>query len=75
MALDYAYIFYTPLYGAEAKFYTNNIDINKFAETSVENLYAVGDCTSKSRGQVASSSMGLMAAEGILANAIIRKKY
>jgi len=57
---------YTLMYGIESKFYTNDIDIDKYAQTNKSNLYVVGDCSSKSRGQVASSTMGLMAAKGIL---------
>lgn len=57
---------YTLLYGAEAKFYTNDIKLNEYAQTIKHGLYIIGDCSSKSRGQVASSTMGLMAANGIL---------
>jgi uncharacterized FAD-dependent dehydrogenase len=57
---------YTLIYGAEAKFYVNSLQLDKYAQTCIPGLYATGDCTSKSRGQVASSVMGLMAAKGIL---------
>lgn len=57
---------YTLLYGLEAKFYTNDVEVNKFGETVLENLYAVGDGSGKTRGQVASSTMGLMSGRGIL---------
>jgi uncharacterized protein len=55
------------LYGLECKFYTNIIKLNNNCESiELENLYAIGDGSGLSRGQVASSVMGLLAAEGIL---------
>lgn len=57
---------YTLMYGIEAKFYSNNVDINEYAETKRKNVYVIGDGSGHSRGLNASSVMGLMAAKGII---------
>jgi uncharacterized FAD-dependent dehydrogenase len=56
---------YTLFYGLEAKFYSNNVQINEFAEVH-PGVYVGGDCSGHSRGLNAASVMGLMAAKGIL---------
>lgn len=58
---------YTLLYGIEAKFYSNNVIIDQFAETIVPGIYVGGDGSGHSRGLNASSVMGLMVAKGLLA--------
>jgi uncharacterized FAD-dependent dehydrogenase len=65
---------YTLLYGIEAKFYSNNVQINEFAEVR-PGVYVGGDCSGHSRGLNAASVMGLMAAKGILQSVESEKKH
>ena len=56
----------TLLYGMEAKFSSNKVLINKWGETSMEDVYCIGDCSSYTRGLTSSFSMGIACAENIL---------
>ena len=56
----------TLLYGVEVKFYSNKVNISKSCETSVKNLYAIGDSSSWSHGLSIASCMGLHIAREIL---------
>ena len=56
----------TLLYGLEAKFSSNKVDIDKYGKTSVDNIYCIGDCSGYTRGLTSASSMGIMCAINIL---------
>lgn len=56
----------TLLYGVEVKFYSNKVIIDKNCETSMKNLYSIGDSSSWTRGLSLSSGMGLYVADKIL---------
>lgn len=58
----------TLLYGVEVKFYSNKVNISKSCETSIQNLYAIGDSSSWSHGLSIASCMGLHVASEILKN-------
>ena len=58
----------TLLYGVEVKFYSNKVNISKSCETSIKNLYAIGDSSSWSHGLSIASCMGLHVASEILKN-------
>ncbi len=47
------------LYGPEIKFYSNKIDINSNFETSVKNLYSIGDGGGLTRGLMMASCSGV----------------
>lgn len=48
----------TLLYGVEVKFYSNKVCINESCQTSIENLYAIGDGAGITRGLSQASAMG-----------------
>ena len=57
----------TILHGVEVKMHSNGIKVeNGNGKTSVENLYAIGDCTSLTRGVVQSAIMGILCCKDIL---------
>ncbi len=56
----------TLLYGVEVKFYSNKVVVDRQFETSVRNLYAIGDGASVTRGLQQASANGLAAARGLL---------
>lgn len=56
---------HTLLYGVEAKFYSNRMQISNELETKVENLFAIGDGAGITRGLVQASAAGLVAARAI----------
>lgn len=56
---------HTLLYGVEAKFYSNRMQVSNELETKVKNLYAVGDGAGITRGLVQASAAGLIAARAI----------
>lgn len=56
----------TLLYGVEAKFYSNRLDLSSSLETKVANLFAAGDGAGVTRGLVQASASGLVAAREIL---------
>ena len=58
----------TLLYGVEVKFYSNKVNIDKNCETSMKNLYAIGDSSSWTRGLSLASGMGLYVADKLIEN-------
>ena len=61
------------LYGPEIKFYSNKIDINSNFETSVKNLYSIGDGGGLTRGLMMASCSGVYLAR-VLAKKLNRFK-
>jgi hypothetical protein len=57
----------TLLYGVEVKFYSSRVEMNENLETTIENLYAVGDGAGITRGLVQASVSGIVASRAILA--------
>ncbi len=56
---------HTLLYGVEAKFYSNRLQLTREMETEVENLFACGDGAGVTRGLVQASASGLVAARAV----------
>ena len=57
----------TILHGVEVKLHSNGVKVeNGNGKTSVENLYALGDCTSLTRGIIQSGCMSILCVEDIL---------
>lgn len=57
----------TILHGVEVKLHSNGIKVeNGNGKTSMENLYALGDCTSLTRGVIQSGIMGILCATSLL---------
>ena len=56
----------TILYAPEAKFHANKVVINEECESSVPNLYCIGDSSGWTRGLTSAASMGILCAESIL---------
>ena len=56
----------TLLYGIEVKFYSNKLNIDKYCETSMRGLYAIGDSSGWTRGLMIASVMGVYVADCIL---------
>lgn len=54
------------LYGIEAKFYSDRVEMNNKLETGVKNFYCAGDGAGITRGISQSGAMGLIIAENIL---------
>ncbi len=59
---------HTLFYGVEAKFYSDQIDVNNSLETKIKGLYAGGDGAGITRGLAQSSASGVHIARGILKN-------
>ncbi len=49
----------TLLYGPEVKFYSNKVEISQEFETSIKNLYCLGDSSGWTRGLMMASLMGV----------------
>jgi len=49
----------TLLYGPEVKFYSNKVELSKDFETSLKNLYCLGDSSGWTRGLMMASIMGV----------------
>jgi len=49
----------TLLYGPEVKFYSNKVELSQNFETSVKNLYCLGDASGWTRGLMMASLMGV----------------
>lgn len=58
----------TLLYSPELKFYSNKIEMDKHLNTSIKNLYCLGDSSGWTRGIMQASSMGVLCARQILKN-------
>ncbi|MBW1729573.1 MAG: FAD-dependent oxidoreductase [Deltaproteobacteria bacterium] len=56
---------HTLLYGVEVKFYSNRIAVSKELETSIKNLFAIGDGAGITRGLLQASASGIWAARAI----------
>lgn len=56
----------TLLYAPEIKFYSNRITMNKSLETSLKNLYCLGDASGWTRGLMMASCMGVYCARQLL---------
>jgi uncharacterized FAD-dependent dehydrogenase len=56
---------HTLLYGVEAKFYSNRLQLTPAMETEVENLFACGDGAGVTRGLVQASASGMVAARAL----------
>lgn len=56
----------TLLYGVEVKFYSSKFDTNKKFETSIENLYTIGDGAGITRGLMQASVTGVVVARDII---------
>jgi len=54
------------LYGVEAKFYSRRVALKKNLETSVDNLYVIGDGSGYTRGILQSAMMGVIVAKDII---------
>ncbi|MDY6839352.1 MAG: FAD-dependent oxidoreductase [Thermodesulfobacteriota bacterium] len=59
------YSHHTLLYGVEVKFYSNRIETSSELETSVINLFVVGDGAGITRGLVQASASGILAGGAI----------
>jgi len=55
----------TLLYGAEVKFYSVRLELSKHLETTIENLFAVGDGAGITRGLIQASMSGVIVARQI----------
>lgn len=53
----------TLLYGVEAKFYSNRVEVNENFETNISNLFAFGDGAGVSRGLIQASANGVKVGE------------
>lgn len=56
----------TLLYGVEAKFYSNRLELSRSLETEIGNLFAAGDGAGVTRGLMQASASGVVAAREIL---------
>lgn len=56
----------TNVYGIEAKFYSDTIEVNDNFETSIPNVYCVGDGSGITRGIVQSGCSGLVVSDDII---------
>ncbi len=56
----------TLLYAPEIKFYAMRVEVDKFMQTSVKNLFAAGDGAGLSRDIINASATGVLAGRGIL---------
>lgn len=57
---------YTLLYGIEAKFYSNRVNIDSNSMTEIKGLYVAGDGSGWTRGLNQAAIQGLVVSEGIL---------
>lgn len=56
----------TLLYGVEVKFYSSRIELSDKLETTIPNLFAIGDGAGITRGLMQASAAGVIAAREIL---------
>ena len=56
----------TLLYGVECKFYSSKVQVSEKFETSIKNLYTIGDGAGITRGLMQSSVTGIVVARDIL---------
>jgi uncharacterized FAD-dependent dehydrogenase len=55
----------TLLYGVEVKFYSNKVEVDKDFQSSVENLYVLGDGAGITRGLMQASANGVYVAQNL----------
>ena len=53
------------LYAPEIKFYSNKVSINEKFETSIKNLYCIGDGGGMTRGLMMASAAGVQMARNL----------
>ena len=56
------------LYAPEIKFYSNQVIINNNFETSIKNLYSIGDGGGMTRGLMMASCSGIQMARNLIQN-------
>ncbi len=61
---------HTLLYGVEVKFYSCQLKLGYHMETEIPGMFAIGDGAGVSRGLVQASASGVIAARGILKDAV-----
>ncbi len=57
---------HTLLYGVEVKFYSSRLELSNCLETSIRNLFAIGDGAGVTRGLVQASVSGVIVAREIV---------
>ena len=57
---------HTLLYGVEAKFYSNRLELSHVLETKIPNFFAIGDGAGITRGLVQASAAGVTVGQEIL---------
>lgn len=57
---------HTLLYGAEVKFYSNRIRLDRTLQTQLDGLYMIGDGAGLTRGLIQASCSGIIAARAVL---------
>ena len=57
---------YSYIYGPEVKFYSDTVEVNDNFETSISNIYTIGDGAGITRGIMQAASTGLVVANDIL---------
>ncbi len=55
----------TLLYGVEVKFYSNKVSVDEYFQSSIENLYVMGDGAGVTRGLMQSSANGVFVARNL----------
>lgn len=60
---------HTLLYGVEVKFYSSRLELTNSLETTVQNLFAIGDGAGVTRGLMQASASGVIAAREIIKRA------
>ncbi|MCK5291178.1 MAG: NAD(P)/FAD-dependent oxidoreductase [Thermoplasmata archaeon] len=63
----------TLIYAPEIKFYAMELQVNKYLETSVKNLFAAGDGVGLSGDIVNAAATGVIAGQGIMKSAGVKK--
>ena len=58
---------HTLLYGVEAKFYSNRLELSHVLETKIPNFFAIGDGAGITRGLVQASAAGVTVGQEIFA--------
>jgi uncharacterized FAD-dependent dehydrogenase len=61
---------HTLIYGVEVKFYSCQLKLGYHMETEIPGMYAIGDGAGVSRGLVQASASGVIAARGVLRDAV-----
>lgn len=56
------------IYGIEAKFYSIEVDVDRYMQSSTNNIYICGDCSGHTRSISQAGVSGIIAAEHILDN-------